>query len=167
MIYIQGDLINLFKEGYFNCIAHQTNCQKLIRSGVAGALAKEFPSIRYTDEQHYDSFKSNEDMYGTLAVTETPFGDIINLYSQFQGGRCLPTGIDSFHMRCVMLEAALDKVNKDFKGQSIGLPLIASGLAASKSFKQEYETDLEYFKKFIAPIVSECLFEMDVTIVYL
>lgn len=167
MIYIQGDLISLFKEGYFNCIAHQTNCQKLIRSGVAGALAKEFPSIRYTDEEHYKKFQDNEDMYGTLAITETPFGDIINLYSQFQGGRCLPTGIDSFHMRCVMLEQGLDKINSQYKGLRIGIPLLASGIAAYPGFQEEYGFHLNYFKKFIAPIVSECLFEMDVTIVYL
>ena len=73
---------------------------------------------------------------------------------------------DTFENRCFALKEILNAVNHNFKRLRIGLPLIASGLAADKRLKGTM-TDLEYFKKYIAPVVEEELKDLDVTVYYL
>lgn len=73
---------------------------------------------------------------------------------------------DSLKNRKFALSEILEAVNHNYKGKSIGLPLIASGLAATKSIKQDM-SDLEYFKLMIYPIVEEKLKDVKVTIYYL
>lgn len=158
MKYIQGDLIQLFKQGEFDLIAHQCNCKGLFGAGIAKQLVKEFP-IAYEVESHFKAVT----LYGTNIAFETEYGFIINMYSQFNVGDCTDTGIDSFEVRLGALENCLNKINENNKGATIGLPLIASGLARKKSDLD----DLSYFNSFILPSVKKCLKNMDVTIVYL
>lgn len=98
------------------------------------------------------------------------------MYSQYYPGspKENTTHFDTFMQRCAWLKQCLSDLksysdylisvyNKEVK---IGLPLIASGLAADKKLKGDM-TDLEYFKKYIAPIVEEELKDLDVTVYYL
>lgn len=73
---------------------------------------------------------------------------------------------DTFENRCYALRQCLKELTGLAKDKKIGLPLIASGLAACKKRKKEL-TDLEYFKRYIAPIVEEELKDLDVTVYYL
>ena len=68
-----------------------------------------------------------------------------------------------------MLKQCLILVKNHYIIQShfkLGIPLISSGLAADKQLKGTM-TDLEYFKKYIGPIVEEELKDLDVTVYYL
>lgn len=155
----QGDLIDLFKKGEFDIIAHQCNCVGRMGAGIAKALAKEFPQIDIEVIGVGQAVK----LFGTYEYFDTEFGHIINMYSQFNVGSCTQVGIDSFEVRLGALENCLHTINENNKGKSIGLPLIASGLARKKSDLD----DLSYFHSFILPSVKKCLRDMKVTVVYL
>jgi O-acetyl-ADP-ribose deacetylase (regulator of RNase III) len=159
MKYIQGDLIQMFKENKFDMIGHQCNCAGLFGAGIAKALAKEFLQIDIEVIGVGQAVK----LFGTYEYFDTEFGHIINMYSQFNVGSCTQVGIDSFEVRLGALENCLHTINKNNKGKRIGLPLIASGLAKQKSDLD----DLSYFHSFILPSVKKCLRDMKVTIVYL
>lgn len=160
MKYVQGDLIQMFKQGKFDLIGHQCNCFSVMGGGVAGALAAEFPQITQ------GSFEKllPEEKFGAYEVID----GIINMYSQYKPGGC-HRGVDSFAIRSAALEHILYKINYSHKGKSIGLPFIASGIAADTRLRKSLDvpTVENYFKTFIAPIIEECLVDMDVTIVYL
>lgn len=159
MKYIKGDLIELFKQGEFDIIAHQCNCMGVMGAGIAKKLATEFPHI---DIKVY-RIEYSINLFGTCELFETDYGLIANMYSQFNVGRCKEAGIDSFEVRLGALENCLYQINENNKGLKIGLPLLASGLAKKKSNLD----DLSYFHSFILPSVKKCLRDMKVTIVYL
>lgn len=161
MKYIQGDLIQLFKQGEFDLIAHQCNCKGLFGAGIARLLAKEFPVIAYEVESHFKAVT----LYGTNIAFETEHGFIINMYSQFNVGDCNKIGIDSFIVRLAALKGCLININTYYRGLTVGLPLIASGLAADQ-IRKGTMPDLEYFQKYIESTVEESLPDMDVKIVY-
>ncbi len=71
----------------------------------------------------------------------------------------------SFHDNSQSINDFVIVVNKAEKGKSIILPLIASGLAKMRT--KDCISDLDYFKKYIAPTVEECLIDMNVTVYYL
>lgn len=159
MNYIQGDLIQLFKQGKFDLIGHQCNCFRL-GAGIAKSLIKEFPQVQV--ERHgNDTY-----LFGTHTTVDTDFGSIINIYSQYTAGCCTYEGIDSFEVRLGALKNCLSNLNKNNKGKTIGLPLIASGLAADQTRKGAM-SDLEYFQKFIESTIEESLPDMDVKIIYI
>jgi len=163
MNYVPGDLIKNFKAKDFDFIAHQCNCHT-IGGGISGVLIENFPRVLEVHNLFINVF-GRKDLYGKTALTDTTFGDIFNLYSQYQPGAC-SNHKDSFEQRCAKLKECLTFINKEYPNRSIGLPLIASGIAADKKLKKDM-SDLEYFGKYIAPIVEKCLPDMKVTIVYL
>ena len=154
--YIEGNLIEMFKEGKINIIAHQCNCFHL-GAGIAGQLIKEFPQLQIPN------YKSGINLYGSVDYFDTEYGGIINLYSQFMGGGCDPTGIDSFATRKTMLKKCIISFNetlttfiKEGKSFKFAIPLIASGIAADPERKKG-KSDLEYFNKYILPIFEQHL----------
>lgn len=162
MKYLQGNLIEMFKDGQFDVIAHQCNCF----AGGAGFfyyLQKDFPEIAnvYKKSENHPN-----NLYGEYSEVKTYFGTIVNMYSQYTPGSCSSVGLDTFQVRCAILETILTRMNIDFCGLRIGFPLIASGIAADKGLKGDM-TDLEYFKFYIEPIIQSTLKDVDVTIVYL
>lgn len=162
MQYKQGDLVTLFKQVEFNLIAQQCNCFNVMGGGIAGVLCEHFPAIMKKDE--YDLNPVSK--YGTIQSVKVEQGIIVNMFSQFQPGSCTKTGIDSFEVRLGALRSCLDQINREYTGATIGLPLIASGIAASVFVKKNM-SDLQYFTKFIAPVVEQHLFSLNVVIVYL
>lgn len=161
MKYVQGDLIQMFKQGKFDLIGHQCNCFSVMGGGIAGVLAAEFPQITQGNSEKL----LPEEKFGTYEVID----GIINMYSQYRSGGCHNQGIDSFEIRTLALKHILYKINYSHKGKSIGLPFIASGIAADTHLRKSLgvPTVENYFKTFIAPIIEDCLVDMDVTIVYL
>ena len=157
--FVQGDLIALFKQKEFDLIGHQCNCVGVMKAGIAKVLAEEFPQI----DVEVNGVGQAVSLFGTYEYFGTEYGYIINMYSQFNVGKCSDVGIDSFEVRLGALENCLHNINEDFSGQHIGLPLIASGIAKKKSGLN----DFDYFSTFILPSVEKCFKDMDVTIVYL
>lgn len=161
MKYIQGDLIALFKQGEFDVIAHQCNCRGFMGAGIAKYLYKEFPQI-----YKYYNLYSDIELFGTIGNTFTKNGQITNIYSQFEPGGCTEWGIDSFDVRIGALRTCLKQMNILYSRKRIGLPLIASGIAADIKLKKEMN-DQQYFECFIRGIIQDELTDMDVTIIYL
>lgn len=79
---IEDNIIDAFLEGTVQAIGHCCNCQKTMRSGVAKAIADEFPEAEYADKlgnSELGSFTS----VNIGAVTPLL---IYNLYGQFNYG---------------------------------------------------------------------------------
>lgn len=158
MKYIQGNLIELFKQSEFDVIAHQCNCFYL-GAGIAKALVEKFPQIQTS------RFLNQHEKFGNIEEYETEHGTIINLYSQFKGGICTE-GIDCFEIRLATLSNCLKQVNRSHMYKRIGIPLLASGIAADQE-KKGKDSDFEYFRKYIESTVKHRLYNMELTIVYL
>lgn len=160
--YIKGDLIQMFKENQFDYLLHQCNCFDS-GAGFTRALFNEYP-----DAKPLSQYSDAHVRFGTNDYKPTPNGMIVNMFSQFNPGGCTDTGVDSFPIRIKALELCLKGINDSTSVYyaKIGMPLIASGIAADKVNKQG-KTDLEYFLHYIAPLVNHCLLDRDITVVYL
>ncbi|ARB05898.1 hypothetical protein fHeYen901_125 [Yersinia phage fHe-Yen9-01] len=80
---IDGDIVQLFREG--NKIAHGCNCFHKMGAGVAGQLAKAFPSILKVDKLHWA--KGERDKLGNYSsYYQADAGYCFNLYTQYEPG---------------------------------------------------------------------------------
>lgn len=161
MTYQQGNLITNFKNKKYDLIGHQCNVFHL-GAGVAAKLLEDFPEIQVQD----DTLDAPNRRYGNYSSLTTEYGDIVNIYSQFRPGACEDVGLDTYVNRLDHLIKALKQINMVYTGKHIGLPLIGSGLAASRELKQDRD-DLTYFRMFVAPIIEATLTDLEITIVYL
>ena len=84
--YVKGDLLDAFRERKFDAIVHGCNCFHTMGAGIAAAIAKQFPVA-------YDADKLTQygrDKRGGYTLAETPYGKIVNGYTQFNPGRADP-----------------------------------------------------------------------------
>lgn len=161
--YKQGDLLQAFENGEVNLIAHQENCVSKNYAGIAKLIHDKYP----------ETIDLNR-FFGDITIHHVQHGIVINMFSQYYPGSPNNTVfvkdkyelVDNFYNRIIALEECLWKIRMYFPDKKMGLPLLASGLAAHKIYKQN-KSDLEYFKQFIAPIVEKCLVDMDVIVYYL
>ena len=164
----KGNLIEQFKLNKFDYIAHQMNCMPNENyAGIAHYLTQEFPELKKSDldYKNIESF-----VYGKYSFLNTQFGNIVNLYGQFMPGGCNDNSeTDTFVIRVVELGNALIGLLAWYpEMKELGIPLIASGLAADQTLKGN-KTDLEYFKEYIQPIFEK-VFEntqVNITVMYL
>lgn len=175
MNYKQGDLLAAFEVKEVSHIAIQENCEGLSYfAGISKAIHSKYPELT---EKHIK------------ACSVIPFGKIMenngifSLYSQYYrgapsnrkgkqeyfdmlSGQLLEKEItDDFETRCQALAVCLSSVS-EYKIEHLGLPLITSALFTCKVRKQGL-SDLDYFKKYIAPIVERELKNITVTVYYL
>lgn len=81
MKHIKGDLIKLFKEGQFDVIVHGCNCGNNMGDGIAKTIRDEFPEAYAAD---LATVEWDHDKLGTYSQAMTPYGVIINAYTQFK-----------------------------------------------------------------------------------
>jgi len=158
MEYINKNILEAFREGEFNVLLHQTNCSTGNRViGIAKDIFDEYP---WALEAHL-----NYCVFGHISFRTKEDKSIVNLNSQYYGGRCNNTEfylnsafshIDNFNNRIAALELCLLQVRNLFGDSTIGIPLLASGIGAD-IFRKGSLTDLEYFKEYIAPVVEGVL----------
>ncbi len=156
--YTNGDLIKMFENSEFDCIAHICNAQGLWKGGIHKSLGYKYKEIEVIAD-HVRLNKSRLNILGCVHYIHIKNNQgIYNLYSQRLIGS--PSKDDTLTDRLVWLKSCLVRMFSDLsKSNSIktcGLPLILSGLAADKQLKGN-KTDLEYFKQFILPTVEEVL----------
>lgn len=166
--YIQGDIIKAFEELDNVVLCHIDNCSSLYKKGFAKTLYDKYPKANANSvmTQYFGDIRK------TYIQEDNKY--IINLYSQYYPGNSsdklgkyegfeLP---DNYNNRIKALEHCLYTVdtviNQDFL---IIMPLIASGIGKCSS--KEYSSDLDYFKRYIAPIVEEYLKDYNVKVYYL
>lgn len=166
----KGNLLELFDKGNFDCIAHQ--CNTLLASEVCGGIAKyifgKYKEACFSNNKALEYYSDKTMLLGKISGLSS-VNKVYNLYSQYRPG--IPTtGIDSMHCRIGYLKECLGRVKNDMRIEgfiSIGIPLIASGLAKQKHF--ENTPDLIYFKRFILPVIKDVFknTDIEITVVYL
>ena len=135
---IRGDLLKLALTEEVTYIVHGCNCFHAMGSGIAAALARQFPAIPDTDrltingdhtklasysrayvtEEHKFTTDRAGNMSTTVNTLSNPF-HCINLYTQYKtGADFLPS----------LFPEALKLLNKDFKGRTLWFPLIGCGV---------------------------------------
>lgn len=119
---MKGDLVEFFKKGEFDAIAHGCNCFHTMGAGIAKQIAKEFPRALDVDQNTtgYGDFKK----LGGYSSVITEFGTIYNAYTQLYPGR------EDEDRLYVAIQDAFTWINKDNgNGLVLGIPKIGAGLA--------------------------------------
>jgi len=145
---IKGNLIRLAKEARFDIIVHGCNCFCRMGSGLAPQIKKNFPSAWAADAatEAGDIRKLGSYTFGTELVHDKNDQPevliVINAYSQYTyDASTKPLDYEA-------LTLALRKINHNYKGKSIGVPLIGAGLAGGEweRIKIIIETELKDMK---------------------
>lgn len=127
MNYIKGDLINLFKENYFDVLVHGCNCFCTMGKGFAEKLKIEYPEIYKIDCSTKKGDKSKLGTYSIYHITETN-QFIINAYTQFHWKYNI-YGKNDILVDYDALDSVFSKIKIDFHDKKIGIPTIGAGLA--------------------------------------
>jgi O-acetyl-ADP-ribose deacetylase (regulator of RNase III) len=169
---IQGNLIDLFFEGQFDAIGHGCNIKRNFGAGIAKEIKQRIPEAYQADLESNKPHKYN--IPATYSSAKTDFGTVLNLYTQIHWGKSnirvianekeigrqnntfgkqSSIFIDIDISRYYYIMFVLRKINKDFAGKKIGLPLIGCGYAG-----------LDWNN--VKPIIAQELKDCDVTIVH-
>lgn len=142
---VEGDLIEMAKNGEFDIIVHGCNCRNIMGAGIAAQIKKEFPEAFVADKSFEPIFMQNR--LGCLSyawVSNYPLV-IVNAYTQVKLG----ANLDYDALRLCMRKLNMSLLDKSMK---VGLPQIGAGIGGGD------------WKK-IKQIVQEELVDLDVTIV--
>lgn len=145
---IKGDLIKLAKQGKFDVFAHGCNCFCTMGKGIAPQIKNAFVEMWAADQatEAGDINKLGNYTFADMVVhdedgqPEVVTG--INIYSQYRYNR---RGENKQHLDYTALTLALRKINFNYKGKTIGLPLIGAGLGGGdwNLIKQIIQTELK------------------------
>ena len=116
---IKGDLIKLALENEFDMIAHGCNCYCTMGAGIAPLFAKHFGADKFPLEA--PEYKGAINKLGMVDVRNVNGTLIANCYTQYDTGGPQPLDYEA-------LVLCFRKLNKRYRGKSIGLPQIGCGL---------------------------------------
>lgn len=122
-----GDLFAEFRKGNFHAIGQGCNCHNMMGAGIAVHFAKFYPQCFAADTQAYDYYNekdAHKEMLGKLSVAHTNDGLVVNLYTQFNGGR----NADYFAMAEAFKHLDDFMVEHVGEGYRLGLPFIGAGI---------------------------------------
>lgn len=124
-LYIEGDLLELFEEGYFDLICHGCNCFTTMGKGLAKEIKSRFRQVYFADKA---TMKGDREKLGTIIPVvikrgSVPTGIIINAYTQYYYGK-----VDSVNVDYKAITLCFKNIYNDYKDKFIGIPLIGSGL---------------------------------------
>lgn len=143
---IQGDLIKLAQQGYFDVIVHGCNCYCVMGAGIAKTIKNVFPYAYTVDCQ---TKKGDKDKLGDISFavceSEKGFVHVVNAYTQFGFGGGINVDYNA-------IRECMKKIKNKYNGKKIGLPKIGAGLGGG-----DWDT--------IFTIIKEELKNEDVTIV--
>lgn len=125
--YKQGDLFKDMEN--WDVLVHGCNCLCNMGSGIAKQVKELFPEAYLADQQ---TIKGDVSKVGRFTKAEVDGKVIINAYTQ---KKYLPRGID--HFEYFGFTQILRKLNFDYKGKTIAMPLIGAGLAGGNWDKIE------------------------------
>lgn len=166
--YKQGDLLQAFENGEIDTYIVQENCTVGMGAGISKAIVEKYPEVKkYNLEQLRIAKEAPEDVLGLLIpymLNNKRY--IYGIYSQYYPGSP-QKGFDTHKQRLNWLFKGLDTFNRSNFNINLGLPLISSGLAKNREL--DYISDLDYFKKYIAPIIEDSITNanINVTVYYL
>jgi O-acetyl-ADP-ribose deacetylase (regulator of RNase III) len=118
---VEGDLIELAKQGEFDVIIHGCNCVCVMGAGIARTIKREFPEAYNADLMSGTGMQK----LGTYSYANVLDGKlfIVNAYTQNRFGRDRP------HLSYEALRKVMKKIKADFGGLRIAYPAIGCGLA--------------------------------------
>lgn len=121
--YVDGDLIRLASEGYFDVIGHCANCFCTMGSGIAPQIKNNFPEAYAVD---LATVSGDINKLGTISHTITTVPTVVNLYGQYDytGRRHNKMDLDYN-----ALKSALQATKDKFSGKRFGFNKMGSGLA--------------------------------------
>lgn len=130
---IKGDLIESFKKGKFDVIAHGCNCFATFGAGIALTIGKEFPEAKKADLDLDKTLPIGNIRLGKFSKAEVnvsgDVGLIYNLYTQLNPGK-------DFRLKALKKSLLLMKDDiemnfgvKEAQNLRIGFPLIGCGIA--------------------------------------
>jgi O-acetyl-ADP-ribose deacetylase (regulator of RNase III) len=146
---IDGDLIELTRQGEFDVITHGCNCFSNMGAGIAPKIARAFRADSYPMERQETSGNINklgQIEYKNFGISPEKSVTVVNSYTQY---------VPNARMRPLDYEAltlCMRKINHTFPGKKIGLPKIGAGLAGG-----DWER--------IRTIIQNELSEMDIIVV--
>lgn len=139
-----GNLIKMFEQNEIDVLMHGCNCFNTMGAGIAKHIRTRFPEAYNADlkTKKGDKSKLGNYSFATLEINgKTQV--IVNAYTQFTYGR------EKDHFSYDTFPTLLIKINKEFAGKKLGLPLIGCGLAGGDEPRilemiQSYLTDVDY-----------------------
>jgi len=146
---INGNLISLAKEGNYDLIIQGCNCFCTMKAGFAKDVARNFVDAVRVDAKTIkgDITKLGNYTIGKYQHYNQPSFLIINCYTQYRADRT------SMQLDYEALILCLRKINFNFSGKKIGVPLIGCGLAGGDW-------------NIVKGILQTELVDMDVTVVH-
>ena len=183
---IEGDLIKLALEGYFDVIAHGCNCFCTMGAGIAVKMKEIFSCNKYLLEhsiykgdikklgqigyKKYAWERHTKELWlweNILDVLDNKSLHVVNAYTQFKPGP---------NLDYEALTLCLRKINSIFKGKHVGLPQIGCGIAGGVWDLNEFSLEnAENLKKSVdlrsigfkdvKTIIQQELKDCDVTVV--
>lgn len=123
MKYIEGDLIQLAKNGKFDVIVHGCNCFNTMGAGIAKMIKENFIGAWKADQKTKKGDKSKLGNYTSYIKSQNGKTlRIINAYTQYTYGGKSPVDYDA-------IRECFKKINSRYKGKKVGIPKIGAGLA--------------------------------------
>lgn len=131
---IEGNLFELQDEGRITWILQGCNCFKTMGAGLAAQVRTKRPDAVKADN---DYPKRPHERGGTYSWSAKDM--VINAYTQYRPGR-------NFNYQ--YFAEVLQKINVDFKKETIGIPQIGAGIAGGnwnviKKMIEEFLTDVD------------------------
>lgn len=117
---IQGNLIELAKEGQFDVIVHGCNCMCTMGSGIAAQIRRHFPEAWDADQQTQMGDGTKLGNYSSAFIPRYGI-TVVNAYTQYTYGGEHPLILTA-------LDSSLSRVARNFLNKRIGLPRIGAGL---------------------------------------
>lgn len=118
---IEGDLINLAKQGKFDVIIHGCNCFCTMGAGIAKQIKSQYYEAYQADCK---TKVGDRNKLGTYTQYDNGTFVIVNAYTQYDFHTYLAPPIDYEALREVF-----KTIKQDFSGLRIGYPKIGAGLA--------------------------------------
>jgi O-acetyl-ADP-ribose deacetylase (regulator of RNase III) len=119
---ISGDIITQALNHKFDIIVHGCNCMCTMGAGVAKLIKKYFPEAYQADLK---TKRGDIEKLGSYSKAESKGITIINAYTQYYYGNA--NNIPPVNYEAI--KTVFKKLNIDFKGETVGIPKIGSGLA--------------------------------------
>ena len=134
---VNGDLLDMFDKGDFDIIVHGANCHWMMKSGIAGQIAKRYPEAPEADKTQSDKGDAKKLGNCTVAFVERPDGTtgvILNAYTQFYPGKEDATNLynnisNAFNRIDAFVAAQVQAQFWKADGVRIGIPYIGAGIA--------------------------------------
>lgn len=123
---VEGNLIQLAKEGEFDVIIQGCNCFHTMGAGIAAQIANQFPEAQEVDLStgYGDKGKLGTFSKALIKRYKVPFY-VINLYSQYSiASRLNPKPVDY-----EAIKKGFEKIRQDFPDARIAYPMLGAGLA--------------------------------------